>query len=165
AFMESRGDYVAMCPADDLWEPRKLEWQREVLRSNPEVDVACGGAESFGLREEHFASPPDNGILDRNALLRTMYERDVIAAPTALVRRVLHARLGGFREDIAIEDYEFWFRALRDEAVFYYDARLLVRLRQHGENLSSQALAVWELNHRIHTWYAEDVNDTDLVHR
>jgi glycosyltransferase involved in cell wall biosynthesis len=165
AFRESLGDYVAMCPADDLWEPRKLEWQGEVLRSHPEVDIVFGKARSFGLRDEAFAAPPGNGMLDRDDLLQALYEQDVIPAPTAVVRRALHARLGGFREDIAIEDYEFWFRALRDEAVFYYDARLLVRLRQHSENLSSQALTVWELNHQIHTWYAEDVGDADLVRR
>ena len=164
-FREARGDYVAMCPADDLWEPRKLEWQQEALRAHPEVDVAFGGARYFGFKDARFPSPPGEGVLQRDAFLRAMYCQDLVPAPTTVVRRQLHERLGGFREDIPIEDYEFWLRALCNGAVFYFEPRLLVRLRDHGENLSSQALTVWTLNHQIHTWYADEVRDPEFVHR
>src|SRR5206468_3146529 len=38
-FAQTSADFVALCPADDVWEPRKLEWQREILARNPDVDV------------------------------------------------------------------------------------------------------------------------------
>lgn len=165
AFQEAKGDYVAMCPADDLWEPRKLELQREVLTARPDIDVAFGGARYFGLEERDFVGPPDEGVLDAERFFSAMYRADLVAAPTAVVRRELHHRLGGFREDLAGEDYEFWMRALKCRAVFFYDPRLLVRLRQHGGNLSSQALPMWEMNHQIHTLYAPDLGDDELARR
>jgi glycosyltransferase involved in cell wall biosynthesis len=165
AFRESTGTFVAMCPADDLWEPRKLEFQLEVLSAHPEVDVAFGGARYFGLEERDFVGPPHSGILDAKSFFREMYRADLVPAPTALVRRRLFDRLGGFREDLACEDYEFWMRALAHGAVFFHDRRLLVLLRQHGGNLSAQTVPMWEMNHQIHTLYAQDLADEDLARR
>lgn len=165
AFRESTGDYVAMCPADDIWDRRKLEHQREAIVARPEIDVAFSGARYFGLEDWDYARPPDEGVLDPDSFFRTMYRADFVAAPTAVVRLELFHRLGGFREDLASEDYEFWMRALKARAVFFYDPRLLVHLRRHGGNVSSQALAMWEMNHRIHALYAADLGDDDLARR
>lgn len=165
AFAEATTDYVAMCPADDLWEPSKLEWQRAALAADPRIDVACGGARTFGLEQIDFPRSSCTGMCNPETLRRELYDVDLIAAPTAVVRRELHARLGAFREDLACEDYEFWLRALRARANFFFDPRLMVHLRMHGGNLSSQALAMWEMNHRIHRMYADDVADSALVER
>lgn len=158
-------DYVAMCPADDLWEAHKLEWQAEVLEANPSVDVLFGRARYFGLREGDHPHPARAGVLANAAFLREMYCADVIPAPTAVVRRRLHASLGRFDTTLPGEDYEFWLRALRAGATFYFDPRLLVHLRQHGGNASSQALQMWEMNHRLRRAYAHDVGDPRLSRR
>lgn len=165
AFRESSGDYVAMCPADDIWEPRKLELQRETLEAHPEIDVAFGGARFFGLEDRDFTGPAQSGLLEARSFFRDMYVADLVPAPTAVVRRALFDRLGGFREDLDGEDYEFWMRALRHEAVFFNDPRLMVRLRQHGGNLSAQAVSMWEMNRQIHEAYAQDLGDERLVRR
>src|SRR3954447_25406386 len=46
-FREARGEFVALCPADDVWEPHKLQWQQDALRAHPEVDVIFGAAQKF----------------------------------------------------------------------------------------------------------------------
>lgn len=163
AFLESTSEYVAMCPADDLWEPRKLELQRAVLAEHPEVDVAFAGARFFGLEEREFEGPAGEGVLNPRSFFSDMYRTDLVPTPSAVIRRDLWDRLGRFREDLACEDYEFWLRALRERAVFYFDPRMLVRLRQHGGNFSSQALRMWEMNHRIHSEYAADLEDAQLA--
>ncbi len=56
-------------------------------------------------------------------------------------------------------------RALAAGAVFYFDPRLVVRLREHGGNLSYRALDIWETNHLIHRRYAELAGDPELVRR
>ncbi|HYJ00532.1 MAG TPA: glycosyltransferase [Thermoleophilaceae bacterium] len=163
AFRETEGTYVAMCPADDLWEPRKLELQVEALRKWPEIDVAFGGARYFGLEQRGHIGPTQAGILDPKVFFPDMFRADLIPAPTAVVRRRLFDDLGGFREDLACEDYEFWMRALRRGAVFFHDPRVLVHLRQHGDNLSAQAVSMWEMNHQIHSLYAPDLDDERLA--
>jgi glycosyltransferase involved in cell wall biosynthesis len=169
AFAEATGDYVALCGADDLWDRRKLEWQTEVLAAQPQVDIAFGHARMFGVVEGEFVRPDGTGVLSGPALARRMYEGNLIAAPSAVIRRSLHERLGGFREDLAGEDYEFWMRALRAGAVFYYDPRLVLHYRRHGENLSmpgarrdDRLRPILEMNYLIHRWYADLVPAADV---
>jgi glycosyltransferase involved in cell wall biosynthesis len=163
-FREAAGDFVALCPADDVWQPRKLEWQREVLAQNPEVDVAFGAAERFGLASGDHLRPRDTGVLDTRAFAREMYPENLIADPSAVVRRSLYLDLGGY-EPLVGEDYEFWMRALAAGTTFYFDPRLVVRLREHGGNLSYRALDIWETKHLIHERYSELAGDPDLVRK
>lgn len=165
AFDAASSDYVAMLPADDLWHQRKLEWQAETVAAHPQVDVFFGRSRNFGADEDLHPHPSTPGVQERERFLREMYQADVIPAPSALVRRMLHVQLGRFDESLAGEDYEFWLRALRAGATFFYDERELVRQRIHGGNLSSNALAMWEMNHALRAEYAPDVADPQLVER
>ena len=163
-FREAAGDFIALCPADDVWEPRKLEWQREALALHPEVDVSFGAAERFGLASGAHRRPLKDGVLDTRAFAREMYPENLIADPSAVVRRSLYLDLGGY-EPLVGEDYEFWMRALSRGATFHFDPRLVVRLREHGGNLSYRALEIWETKHLIHERYAELAGDPGLVRR
>jgi glycosyltransferase involved in cell wall biosynthesis len=163
-FREAAGDFVALCPADDVWEPRKLEWQRDALAKDPRVDVAFGGAERFGLASGAHVRPARDGVLDPVWFGQAMYPQNLIADPSAIVRRSLYLDLGGY-EPLVGEDYEFWMRALAADAIFYFDPRLVVRLREHGGNLSYRALDIWETNHLIHERYADLAGDPELVRR
>jgi glycosyltransferase involved in cell wall biosynthesis len=163
-FREASGDFVALCPADDVWESRKLEWQHDALSRHPEVDVVFGAAERFGLASGEHLRPGSTGVLDTRTFAHEMYPENLIADPSAVVRRSLYLELGGY-EPLVGEDYEFWMRALAGGATFYFEPRLVVRLREHGGNLSYRALDIWETKHLIHERYAELAGDPDLVRR
>jgi glycosyltransferase involved in cell wall biosynthesis len=163
-FREARGEFVALCPADDVWEPRKLQWQQDALGAHPEVDVIFGGAQRFGLASGPHPRPARTGTLDVLWFAREMYRRNLIADPSAVVRRSLYLDLGGY-EPLVGEDYEFWMRALAAGATFRFDPRLVVRLREHGGNLSYQGVDISETNHLIHTRYAALAGDPELVRR
>lgn len=163
AFDAATSDFVAMLPADDLWHERKLEWQEESLDRHPEADVLFGRSRTFGDSNEVHPHPRTPGLQNRDGFLRELYAADVIPAPTALVRRALHQDLGRFDEELVSEDYEFWLRALRAGATFFYDERELVRQRIHGGNVSTNALPIWEMNHALRKRFAPDVGDPELV--
>ena len=120
----SSSDYVAFCPADDVWEPSKLEYQRAIADGRPRHRrrVRRTPATS-GWRSATSAARPRPAALDPGELLPSMYAEDWSPAPTTVIRRELFDRLGGFREDLAAEDYEFWIRALLAGAVFFHDPR------------------------------------------
>lgn len=163
AFREATGDYVAMCAADDVWEPRKLEWQAEALAAHPAVDVLFGNAIVFGLVDGHYASPPGVGVLDGKALQHALYQENLICAPTIMIRRELFQRLGPFVENFGADDYEYWMRCLRVDATFFYDPRVLIRYRRHDSNLSSRLLWMQRCSHDVHSWYADSIGDRRLV--
>jgi glycosyltransferase involved in cell wall biosynthesis len=163
-FREAQGEFVALCPADDIWEPEKLEWQQDALRERPEVDVIFGAARRFGLARGDHDRPARSGVLEGHWFAGEMYRRNLIPDPSAVVRRSLYLDMGGY-EALVGEDYEFWMRALASGAVFCFDPRLVVRLREHGGNLSYRALDIWETNHLIHERYADLAGDPELVRR
>lgn len=163
AFRAARCDYVAMCAADDIWEPDKLAWQVETLAVHPQVDVLFGDAMIFGLTEGRYAPPPEQGLLDSSKLRDALYKENFICAPTIMIRRALFERLGPFVEDFGADDYEYWMRCLRAGAKFFYDPRVLVRYRRHEGNLSSRLLWMQRCSHDVHRWYADLIEDRSLV--
>jgi glycosyltransferase involved in cell wall biosynthesis len=163
AFRHARGDFVAMCGADDIWEPRKLEYQLDALRADPGLDVLFGDAQIFGDADGTYARPPGRGRLDSAALREALYRENLICAPTIMIRRSLFERLGPFVEKFGADDYEYWLRCLRAGAAFHYDPRILIRYRRHDSNLSSGLLWMTECSHHVHRWYANDLGDAGLA--
>ena len=145
-FAEARFAYVAKCDADDVWTPTKLERQAESTRQHPEIDVSFGEARVFGKYAGRWGMGPEHsraGVVGPQLLGRTLFAGNPICPSSTFVRRSLFERLGPFRET-RCEDYDFWMRALRDDAIFHYDPTTFVNYRRHDSNVSSNKLAVHE---------------------
>jgi glycosyltransferase involved in cell wall biosynthesis len=163
AFGEAHSDFVAMCGADDLWEPQKLEWQVAAIREYPHADVFCGHAMLVGSVNREHNRPPGEGLLDGDALREALFMENCVCAPSIVIRRSLFERLGPFVENFGADDYEYWFRALHAGAQFYYDPRPMLRWRHHGGNLSEQIAWMDECANRVRRTYEADVRDRAVV--
>jgi glycosyltransferase involved in cell wall biosynthesis len=163
AFVEATGDYIAMCGADDLWEPDKLERQVAALQTHPDIDVAFGAAQIFGHVEGPFGPDPGDGLLDGERFLETLYAANIVCASSILIRRELAERIGPFVERFSADDYDYWMRALRVGAVFFYDRHVLVRYRRHDANVTNDVLWMQQSTHLAHRWHADLPRDRRLV--
>ena len=163
AFRAARGDFVAMCGADDVWEPRKLEWQEQAIRAHPQVDVLFGHAIHFGRVECDQPRPPAAGVLDARLLRDDLYRENSVCAPSVVIRRALFERLGPFVEDFGADDYEYWMRCLRAGACFYYDSRSLLRYRRHEDNLTGRTVWMLQCLYEVRRSYADDLGDRALA--
>ena len=47
ALATATGDLLGFCDADDLWTPRKLEWQMSLLEASGEIDAVFGRVRQF----------------------------------------------------------------------------------------------------------------------
>jgi glycosyltransferase involved in cell wall biosynthesis len=159
AIGEARGDFVALCGADDIWEPHKLEWQEEAILAHPEVDVFFGHAETCGRHELDMLRPPGEGVLDNASLRDALVRENVIATPFAVLRRSLFERLGPFVENFEGDDYDYWFRCLRAGVRFYYDPRLLGRYRRHEGNLTNNLLGLFRAMNLVRLQHADLIED------
>jgi glycosyltransferase involved in cell wall biosynthesis len=162
-FEEARGEYVAKCDADDIWEPDKLERQVETLLVHPEIDIALSGSRFFGLSEGPRAPYPGAGLLDPAVLARRLYDANFVCSCTTVIRRDLYRQLGQFSESIACEDYDYWLRALTAGAVFFYDPRDLVRCRAHPQQVSGNVLRMHEAEYTTHRLHSDLVEDSRFV--
>ena len=162
-FEEARGEYVANCDADDIWEPHKLEQQVETLVRHPETDIALSGSKFFGLTEGPRAPYPAAGLLEPRELARRLYRGNFINSCTTVIRRRLYEQLGPFLEGFVCEDYDYWLRALTAGAVFYYDPNSLVRCRAHPHQISNDALRMHKAVYIIHGWHSGLIEDSRRV--
>lgn len=163
AFAAARGDFVAMCGADDLWMPEKLAWQEQALLAHPRADVLCGHAHLIGRIEAEHSKPPGSGMLDSAALRDALYRHCCICASSVVIRRKLFQRLGPFVEDFAADDYEYWFRCLRAGARFHYDSRPMVCWRQHEHNLTRRTAWMDECCEQVRETYGAEVSDRAIA--
>jgi predicted membrane metal-binding protein len=152
-----------MCGADDVWERDKLERQMAAIAEHPEIDVAFGGAITFGLVEWAWPAAPGTGLLDHRTLAEALYRDDFVCASTVLIRRSLVERLGPFVERFSADDYDYWMRALAVRAVFHYEPSTLVRYRRHEDNITQDRLWVHESRWKVHQWHADVIDDKSLV--
>jgi glycosyltransferase involved in cell wall biosynthesis len=144
-FALSTGDAILFLDADDLIEPEFLPRCLDALSSGADVAYTDYMEQTPG--GERAVSLPD---FDPD-ILRTQN----IPTMGALVRREVVSSLGGFKDNTAYEDWDFWVRAAHAGYRFAHvaapvvhapgssahDAPPLYRYRHHGVNFSVKARA------------------------
>jgi glycosyltransferase involved in cell wall biosynthesis len=110
----ARGRYVGFLDADDVWKPRKIERQVEMLEADAEMGaVGCGVdlVEEGGPPRAVLARPVTKQLPDR---LRRIAVRDSWvegSASGALIPRGVLDAVGSFDEELrAAEDWDLWLR-------------------------------------------------------
>ncbi len=107
---EARSDLIATLDADDLWHPRKIERQFELLRrSEPEVGVVycwAAGIDALG----RVILPVWNASLAEGDVLRDIVRSGILSnGSTPLMRREAIERAGGYDENLRLcEDWQFY---------------------------------------------------------
>ena len=142
----AQGEYIALLPADDVWEPEKLARQVAYLDANPDCGVVFGragfidkdGAEIKAANPAMFEPPNMTRELWRK---RFMIGNCVLVA-TSLYRRSLHEEIGYFDETLPkLSDLEFWLRIVQSHDL-HIITEPLAKMRMRGtDNLSAPTIA------------------------
>jgi len=105
---ESKCDFVAFLDADDVWHPRKLELQMEVLDKNPEVGL-------LGTSIFDWPTLPTVDRISGNAMMPMRWEqfvlKTILYTSSVVARRSVLRQAEGF--DISLrcsEDRDLWLR-------------------------------------------------------
>jgi glycosyltransferase involved in cell wall biosynthesis len=120
---EARGRFIARMDADDLAHPERLARQVALLERKPEIGVASclvrhassGGREALGYR---LHVDWLNDLVSPEAIRLARFVEAPIAHPTAMFRRDVAERFGGYRDGLFPEDYELWLRWLAEGVQF-----------------------------------------------
>ncbi len=135
-----RAPLVARMDADDACHPRRLELEVALLDERAEVGVAgclvrhvpvhrvAGGTRRY----EAWL----NGLIEHEAMARERFVESPLPHPTAVVRREVLERAGGWRDLGWPEDHDLWLRLFAAGVRFAKVPRVLHFWRDHPRRLT-----------------------------
>lgn len=144
----SRGKYVALLDADDVWEPNYLEVQVGILEADPTIAVVYPDAFLFGNPRDRDSSFMDLFPSTGEVTLERLLAKQCTVMISATIRRDALERAGLFDEALrSCEDFDLWLRILRAGGRIVYHRRKLVHYRRRPDSLSADP--VWMCEHAL----------------
>lgn len=141
------GDWLAFLDADDVWLPQKLRLQALCLGSAPDVSMcSTSWVRSIGDAPTSF---DESSIPTRRFAWRDILRLNRFQTSTALVRKELFGRVGGFRPDIdGTEDWDFWMRISQHTDDLHLELPLVV-YQDEQQSYSKNSRRVYDAMHRM----------------
>ena len=145
------GDYIAFVDADDLWLPRKLELQLELL--NVEKDLLWCYTDAYYFDGKSLkiinVCAKQNRLFSGN-VLRPLVLNCFIPSPTVVVRRDTLLNVGLFDEASgnANEDWNMWLRLAALHNIGLVNSPLAC-VRVHEESMTRKGSLELELNNAL----------------
>jgi glycosyltransferase involved in cell wall biosynthesis len=136
AIERARGRYVSMLDSDDLWLPTYLEAIGDALDRHASAGLACTLSWTLDdppglLRRSARDARGAPEVLDADAFLARLAERNFVVNSTVTLRRSLAVELGGCNSALpAAVDFDLWLR---------------VAAAGHGAVLLREPLAVYRV--------------------
>lgn len=176
----SFGKYILDLSGDDELQLDKIERQVDFLESlDSDFGVAYSNAEIIDVNGNvlGFSYPVD---LSKKAEKRPpegdiyldLIKRYAIATQTMMMRRETLEEMGGYDENLAYEDFDFWIRSSRTWKYAYQD-EILMKIRETPGSLSSkqydqddqQLRSTFEVCKKIKTLNRTEQEDQALIQR
>jgi glycosyltransferase involved in cell wall biosynthesis len=138
AMQAAKGEFVAFCDSDDVWEPAKLEVQVNLLRNAPDYGLAyCDtliideNSRPTGTRFSERYPPPKS---PSGWLFQDLLATNFVNIQSVLLRKECVQRIGPFDESIEwVQDWWYWVRLSRRYR-FLYSHEPLARYRVHSRS-------------------------------
>jgi glycosyltransferase involved in cell wall biosynthesis len=136
----ARGDLVARMDADDMALPGRLAAQADLLLQDQRLGIAGACIEFIaegGVRggNRHYRDWL-NSLRSPEAIRRGMFIESPVPNPTAMFRRDVLERLGGYRDVDWPEDYDLFLRADAGGIRMAKPAEILLHWRDHPNRLT-----------------------------
>ncbi|HVS54025.1 MAG TPA: glycosyltransferase [Opitutaceae bacterium] len=138
---QCRGDWIGILDADDIWHPKKLRRQMDVIGHNANIDMIGTETALFGPSVVDTGEPGMGGV--RRITVKELLKHNPVAHSSVLIRRQL-CRYDMRRKSQL--DYELWLRlATEGRAICLLQEKLTyhrIHAGQHFERLQGKSY-VW----------------------
>src|SRR5690606_4224942 len=138
----ARGEFIAYCDADDLWEPCKLEVQIPCFDGRPELGVVYTNiihVDANNQPMETYQTVRHNGRISAKLLMENF-----VTGAASIIRKKYFDLVGGYDESLrTCQDYDMWLRLSAVCEFFYLDV-VTYRYRQWPGQISRNELMQFE---------------------
>lgn len=150
------GEWIAFQDSDDCWHKDKLEVQMVYAKEHPEFSmVYC--MYNMNLEDERTITVPSEPLpkVMEGDMLATLLVRNVIGAPTTLLKRSDFLSVGGYDTSYnALEDWEFALRFAITHKIGFVP-KALMECFMLNDGVSSNAGAYYEARCKMIGQYKE----------
>jgi glycosyltransferase involved in cell wall biosynthesis len=140
----AKGEFVVDFSLDDILHSDFLAKSIAKLQA---LDVSYGVSFSNAeyINNQSLVIDNHNALLRKKGLIDVIPEGNIfemvlkryfICTPTMVIRKIVFDRMGGYDEDLAFEDFDFWVRSSRYFKYTYID-EVLVRKRKLKNSMSA----------------------------
>ncbi|MEM6300059.1 MAG: glycosyltransferase, partial [Bacteroidota bacterium] len=146
AFRHSQGEFIVDLATDDLLHPERIARQVSAFQNLDQrygvvfSDVEYIDAEGAFLKT-HYQRDAKGNLLESvpsgDLFTRLLRPGGFISVTSQMTRRSVLEDLGGFDENLAYEDYDFWLRSSRKYHYFFQD-KVLTKKRVLKDSLGQQ---------------------------
>lgn len=162
------GEFIAFLDSDDVWLPKKLIKQIQILEKNPNIGIIASNAYIMKENgEKTFDLYHNEGNKNKcGFLFPELLKNNFLITSSVVIRRESLKNVHQFSEKPelrGIEDYDLWLRIALHFNV-YYDPEPLLYYRDSGTSIRSEQSLI---NHWInmHTLYQDLEKDISLNFR
>lgn len=131
-----KGEYYCSIASDDIMKSGRISLQLEYLKDN----TKCAGV--FGAYEFIDEHGVINGLRKKNKRkynFKDIYlHRHELPAPTQFLRMSVIRGVGGYADNIIIEDWYMWLKISKLGYTLDYIDTLFVKYRRHDNNISNK---------------------------
>lgn len=132
----SCGIYIAFLDADDIWLPKKIERQIEILEKDQTVSIVGCGCYFVDDDGIIIGKKFGNTETSRNILLQDLMIRNVMTGSGSgvIVKKDCFDKVGFFDESLkSTEDRDMWARIIKYyNAAFVHEPLIKIRLRRNS---------------------------------
>ncbi len=129
--------------ADDVLMPHCLQTYADFTAAHEGFDIYSCTGEVFapsGAAQPYYSGEGARSVAHFS--LELMLDANYILGAAAVFTRSLFERVGGMREGVYVEDYDFWLRALAAGARHVYVPEVLVRYRFHPGQMTRDTASI-----------------------
>lgn len=146
----ARGEYLCLFHQDDVMLRSNLEQKIQLMLAHPGVSFVHSAVKLVTEEsapsgvENWIENATENFVVDGLTYFhRLLFPRNLICAPTVILRRALCEVIGGFDAELGFTpDYEMWLKACIEGQVGFI-SQPLIQYRWHGGNASHTFRSDW----------------------